>query len=365
MPGPAQPFPLPRTVTRAAHLRRGINLSHWFSQVYVPAGYTPKHFDSYMSGADIALIKSMGFDHVRFPLAPEPILNAADPGRLPPEYMARLDLVVQTILDHDLAAIIDIHPETKFKKRLALDDAVVEAFVTFWEALAAHFSKFDSERIFFEVLNEPEIRDPKRWNQIQNRAAEAIRRAAPAHTIIVGGDEWSQLPMLELLEPPADRNIICNFHLYDPNVFTHQGARWAQPWAMFCKGMTYPSDPAFIQNFLKTVTDPDAIREITEYGQLNWNAARYEALIAKAAAWGRAHGVALTCNEFGVYKVFAPRSSRLAWLRDVSGALGKNQIGWTMWDYAHDFEVVNTRDGKRVPDRGVLDALGLFKTLEH
>jgi len=53
---------------RAQHLRHGINLSHWFSQVFDPKGYTKEHFDTYDTAQDIALIKAMGFDHVRFTL---------------------------------------------------------------------------------------------------------------------------------------------------------------------------------------------------------------------------------------------------------------------------------------------------------
>jgi len=100
------------------------------------------------------------------------------------------------------------------------------------------------------------------------------------------------------------------------------------------------------------------VQALTEYRDLNWNFARYEAMIGKAVAGARERGIALTSNEFGVYKVFAPRACRLHWIRDVSGALARNQIGWTMWDYAGDFEVVNKIDGKRVPDREVLTALG-------
>ena len=246
-----------------------------------------------------------------------------------------------------------------FKKRLGVDDAHVSAFVMFWEAFAAHFSKFDPERVFLEVLNEPEIHDIKRWNAVQTEAAKAIRRSAPAHTIIVSGDEWSQLPILQKLEPPDDRNIICNFHLYDPLVITHQGAPWSQPWLMCCKGMTYPGDPEFIRDFLKTVTDPVALRYLHEYESLNWNMERYEKILAPAAEWARSRGVALTCNEFGVYRVHAPRATRLAWLRDVTNVLARNQIGWCMWDYAGDFGVVEVKDGKRVPDRDLLEALGL------
>ena len=57
---------------RFGRLRRGINLSHWFSQA---ADYSKSHLDSHTTPQDIALIKSMGFDHVRFPIEPAPLLK--------------------------------------------------------------------------------------------------------------------------------------------------------------------------------------------------------------------------------------------------------------------------------------------------
>src|SRR5581483_9344136 len=60
---------------RAAHLRRGINLSEWFAQVYDPKGYTREHFETWITADDIALIKSMGFDHVRLSINPQPMMR--------------------------------------------------------------------------------------------------------------------------------------------------------------------------------------------------------------------------------------------------------------------------------------------------
>src|SRR6476646_8071593 len=57
---------------RFAHLRHGINLSHWFSQA---ADYSKTHLDTHTTANDIALIKSLGFDHVRFPIEPAPLMN--------------------------------------------------------------------------------------------------------------------------------------------------------------------------------------------------------------------------------------------------------------------------------------------------
>lgn len=353
--------PLPLAAARAGRLRRGINLSHWYSQIYWPPGYVPAHFDTYVRTADFALIRDMGFDHVRFAVNCEPILAAASAdGSLPADYIARIQNQIRDLHDHDLAVIVDIHPEDSFKKGLAYSDSAVATFVDFWTQLAAALVGFDPERTFFEILNEPCVHNAARWNRIQKRVAAAIRAVAPDHTLIISGDQWSQLAELLKLDPPDDRNVIANFHLYDPNAFTHQGAGWMPPWVMFTKGLTYPADPKFVSGFLAGLTDADARKQLAEYVETNWNAQAYHDFIQPAVAWGRAHGLCLTCNEFGVYKTFAPRASRLAWLRDVSATLSANGIGWTMWDYAGDFAVVvKDEAGVRVPDHDVVAALGL------
>src|SRR5918911_1285558 len=54
---------------RAAHLRRGVNLSHWFAQS--PGGdYSDRHLLTRPTEREIAVLKSLGFDHVRFPFEP-------------------------------------------------------------------------------------------------------------------------------------------------------------------------------------------------------------------------------------------------------------------------------------------------------
>src|SRR5271163_4470317 len=74
----AQSAPLSSIPTaRLAHLRHGINLSAWFAQVYDPKGYTKDHFQNWTTAADIALIKSAGFDHVRLSVNPQPMMDAA------------------------------------------------------------------------------------------------------------------------------------------------------------------------------------------------------------------------------------------------------------------------------------------------
>jgi endoglucanase len=346
---------------RAEHLRHGINLSHWFAQVFDPKGYTKEHFDTYDTAQDMALIKSMGFDHVRFTLNSEPMLRRGQADRIPADYLAMVDAAIKMILDQGLAVIIDIHPESDFKARLAADDGLVEQFEDYWRALAKHYSTLDPERVFFEVLNEPEFKDRYRWEGVQMRVARAIREGAPNHTIIVAGANWSSITELLFMEPLRDPNVIYNFHFYDPHIFTHQGATWSTNFQHYLSKLPYPSTPENVQAAVAQA--PDAVNQqlIVRYGLDRWNAERIDAEVALAAAWGKRWAVPLTCNEFGVFREAATPENRAAWIHDVRAAMGKYGIGWTMWDYAGGFSVVDTKDGSRVPDEGTLKALGLKK----
>src|SRR5215467_2374315 len=261
---------------RAAHLQHGINLSHWFSQVFDPKGYTKEHFDAYNTADDIALIKAMGFDHTRFTLNPDPMFRRGQADRLPTEYLAMVDGAVKMILDHDLNIIIDIHPESEFKQKLVADDSFVEQFADFWRALARHYSTLDAERVFFEILNEPEFRDRYRWQGVQARLARAIREGAPNHTIIAAGANWSSSSELLFLEPLRDPNVIYNFHFYDPHIFTHQGATWSTNFQHYLSNLPYPSTPENVRAVQEQVPDPINKQAVERYGLDRWNAARVD-----------------------------------------------------------------------------------------
>src|SRR5882672_2223066 len=92
----------PLVFRRAERLRRGINASEWFAQVYDKRGYTPEHFQAWTTAEDIALIKSMGFDHVRLSVNPQPMFTLNQPQRLPADYLGYLDAAIKMILDHGL-----------------------------------------------------------------------------------------------------------------------------------------------------------------------------------------------------------------------------------------------------------------------
>ena len=135
---------------------------------------------------DIAL----GFDHVRLGVNPKPMWQRNDADDLPAEYR--------------------YSSGRDFKEKLS-SDAAVKQFADFWRALAKHYSTWDPEKVCFDTLNEPEMRDHYRWNGIQALLAVAIREGARVLTIIVEEARWADDNDLVFMEPLRDPNLIYNF----------------------------------------------------------------------------------------------------------------------------------------------------------
>jgi endoglucanase len=343
---------------RAQHLKHGINASQWFAQEgKYPADFT----DRYTDAGDIALMAKLGFDHVRLSVDAAP-LEASIHGWGGPtaDFVPRLDKAVDTMLGDGLAVLIDLHPDENFKQQLRSGNDSIDRLVMLWRWLAGHYADRDPDRVFFEIMNEPEVSDPYRWAGIQTRVAAAIREAAPKHTIIATGGNYSDIWDLLAVQPLADGNVIYNFHFYEPHEFTHQGANWGVPWWSYTHSIPYPATESSMQEALKQVPDAVGRYQLENYWLNHWDAQHIRLLIDEAAQWAHDNHVPLICNEFGAFRDHSEPESRMNWLRDVRTALEADGIGWAMWDYRGGFGVVHKQDGEpAVVDDAVVRALGL------
>ena len=346
---------------RAQHLRHGINASEWFAQS--ARDYSAARTNRYTDDADIALMAKLGFDNVRLSIDPAPLeLEPLDTEGLNAEFTGRLDHAVDTMLANKLAVQIDIHPEPDYKLRVRNNDADVERFTKLWRKLAAHYATRNPNLVFFEIMNEPEVNDRTRWASIQARAAAAIREAAPQNTIIATGPNWSSIADLLTQHPLPDGNVIYNFHFYEPHEFTHQGAGWGQSWWRYTHDVPYPATESSMEQTIKQVPDARDRYDFEHYWLDHWDGHRIRLQIDAVAAWGKANGIPLLCNEFGAYRRVTDPASRMNWIHDVRTALEADGIGWTMWDYRGGFGVVYKEDGKPAKvDPAVVEALGLKK----
>jgi endoglucanase len=356
-PVPAQASDDGLAFRRAQHLRHGINASIWFAQS--PGNYSVERLRSFTTSDDITLIHQLGFDHVRLSIDADPLLSWLRDPEVPSPFVAELDRAVKTMLDRQLAVIIDIHPESRYKAELFKGTEGVEHFAGLWRALAKHFAATDPELVFFKIMNEPEQDDPYRWQGIESFIAEQIRQSAPNHTIIATGAHWSGLEDLMMLEPIAVPNVIYTFHDYEPFPFTHQGATWTSPQVLPLRKVPYPSTPEAVQPNVNQEPTLAGQFWVEQYGLNRWDAQRIDATLAFAEKWSDLHHAPVYCGEFGVLRDYVDPAIRAQWVHDMRTALEKHKIGWAMWDYQENFGVVTKKDGNAVPDPAIVKALGL------
>lgn len=346
---------------RAQTLRRGVNLSHWYSQS-MTGGYSEDHLSSYFTSEDIALITAMGFDHVRFTLNDQVLFVPENPGRLKAEPLAKFGERLNALLKSGLRVIVDLHPDDDYKQHLH-EPAAEAALASNWEALARYLSSFDPERVFFELLNEPgESWETDAWRDPQGRVLAAIRKAAPRHTIIVAPGKWTGADDLLKLTPYHDDNLIYTIHWYEPYLFTHQGAEWGWDVVGRISGLAWPTDPSDAEERTRKATrnteTAGHLKRQIEQGQHRaaWMAGKLD----EVAAWQKRHGgVPVYVGEFGIYTKNAPAEARYRWHEESRKLFEARGWGWAVWDYREGFRVAIREDGKTVPDELMQKALGL------
>lgn len=334
---------------RLERLGRGVNLGGWFSQATI----TPEHLATFVTRDDARQIRALGFRHVRLPFDPAGVLDgsAGSDARL-----VALDDALDLLLAEDLAVIVDLHPTDAYKADLRAGG--VDRVARTWNALAHRLARRDPDRVFFELLNEPTFESGAAWEAAQARLAEAVRAAAPRHTILATGPTWSAPDEIAALRPLADPNVVYAVHVYAPHTFTHQGATWGwPPWALF-RNLPYPSSPEAVAEVLGDL-DPSVRAYAETYGEARWDRDRMRAELRPAVDWAARHGVPLVCTEFGVFRPVAPDAARQAWLRDARVVFEESGVGWSVWDYGGGFGVTTGPPGDRTPDQAALDALGL------
>lgn len=364
--------PPPRVVERTTDpeyrelLARGVNLSNWFNDYSDPRQYGNRFTD-----AHFALLKEVGFTYVRIPVGQNVMFQPQNAGSLNSVNLDYVKEAVQKAVDHGLAVTINYHTASDdFEKTLITNKDNQKKLASYWKAVAAQFKSFSKTQIFFEVYNEPHVASNGSspgatklwWEPVQKMLIDAIRTETTDHFIIAGGEGWNSIEGLKLLKPYQEKNIIYNFHFYDPFFFTHQGATWSGPQIQKLRNLPYPSTPENVAPILDTATDADVIQYVTWYGDDKWDSARLDALIRQAHEWAVANDAAIICNEFGCYKPYSPREGRLAVIRDIRTILESYDIGWAMWEMDEGFGFIDYPGGDRnvfTIDEPVLQALGL------
>ena len=336
-------------------MKRGVNLSHWFSQTPLSS-----HPPGKATKKDMKRIASLGLDHVRLPVDPAWLWRFPGEGPLDADMLKRVDAAIDLALGQGLDVVVDMHPSQKFKAYLESNSLVFGSYERFLGEMARHLAKkYDPKRVAFELLNEPQVDAPARWQAMMERLHAAARKAAPKLTLVLCGGEWSSVDTLCRLVPVDDPRVVYDFHFYDPHIFTHQGAQWGEEAWKGLRKVPYPADPARCAAILKGISNEKQAAAFRQYMEEDWNAERIATRIGRAAAWAKEHQTRIWCGEFGVFGEHAEPADRMRYLSDVRNALEKQGIGWAMWDYSGGFALTRKSWRGRQVDPAVAKALGL------
>lgn len=325
-------------VSALPDLSRGVNTETtwlWFAP--------PERWSEAWPSDQLAQLKATGVSHIRLNVAPEPFMG---PSGEPLAQAAVIGDAARRARAAGLDVVVDLHPDNPLVRSYQLSAVTRDRYLRFAGGIARMIAPIDPGHIALEPFNEPRrsvAAAPWNWTAWLARMHRTLRATAPQLPLVLSGDDWGSLAgLLALRAPPRDALTIYTFHDYEPFLFTHQGAEWTgNPIVAALRDVPYPSSPARVQRAIAATTAAlpskslrqRARKDLAHYGAERVGAATVSRDLARAAAWGRRHGVRLYLGEFGVYSRYADEGSARLFYADVRRAAERYRIGWASWFY--------------------------------
>jgi endoglucanase len=335
---------------RIAALSRGFNADGWING---PRPAAP-------ADALLRELRQAGMTHVRLPVPAESIMprfasKAERDGRL-----QAVDRALTKLISLGYYVSIDLHPGNRFNQLHRQEPAAsMQEMKNAWTALAGIARRHPADRVFAELLNEPDL-EADRWQSEAEELAAFVRQLLPHTTIVVGPVNWQRADSLPDFRPLNDLNVVYAIHFYDPMAFSHQG-HWDPKEPLHdITGLSYPirADDPNVQKLRQQLIDGNkaaAVELLDRAVAASRDGNGIDKWLEPAAAWQQRFSRPIIINEFGVLKAGAPPESRLRWLSAVVTYAKQHCWGWTHWELAQGFGLVDDRTGK--PDPGVMEAL--------
>ena len=176
----------------------------------------------------IQAIADAGFNSVRLPICWSAHTSNTSPYNIDAAFLDRVDEIMNWCLNRNLAVIITIH---HFNDLYNYPDNPVylNMFFAIWRQLTNRYFTVNHERLFFEVLNEPEVNlTAGKWNQLMPKIIDSIRVIDNDRTLIIDGPDYAYHQSLtNLVIPEYEQNVIVSTRYYLPYQFAQQGAWWS------------------------------------------------------------------------------------------------------------------------------------------
>jgi len=196
-------------------MQKGINLGNTFEPPTEAGWNNPKAQEYYFD-----LYKQEGFDCVRIPVRWDAYTGKTAPYKVSDTWLNRIEQVVDWGLNRGLYIVMNTHHDDWIKS--SYTETNKARFDSIWSQIAVRF-KGKSEKLIFEIINEPHGLSQANNNDLHARVLSIIRNTNPTRLVIFQGHNWGGSDELITAAIPNDNYVIGSFHSYDPYLFGLEG----------------------------------------------------------------------------------------------------------------------------------------------
>ena len=181
-------------------------------------------------------VSESGFKTVRIPVSW--YVHTDSEGMIEEAWMARVREVVDMALDNGLYVILNNHHENFIIPDYDHEESSKETLVKLWKQIAEEFKEYD-ERLFFEGMNEPRMKDTsEEWTDGSEESREVVNNLNEAFVDTVrstGSNNKHRYLLIpaycssskrnalsDLRIPENDTRIMVSIHGYLPHRFTDE-----------------------------------------------------------------------------------------------------------------------------------------------
>ncbi len=278
---------------------------------------------------ELDFIAEEGFNFIRIPTDYHFWTKDFDYTHPDEKILAYFDRYIEACNSRGLHACLNIHrapgycinwPERE-KHNLWRDEEAQEGFVWLWKMFAERYKGISSDRISFDLVNEPANIPPSHPCTREDHAkvirmtVDAIRSVDPEREIVIDGFNGGGSALPELADL-GKQGVVHSGRGYEPFQVTHYKAEWVRGGADWA-APEYPGEVA-----------PGQVRDrawIREYYK-PWREVEAE-------------GVKVHIGEFGCYNKL-PNDLALRWFEDVLSVFREFGWGYSLWNFKGSFGIV-------------------------
>jgi aryl-phospho-beta-D-glucosidase BglC (GH1 family) len=328
----------PTSIKNVVPRWKGFNLLDYFSPYAFPGDRANN-----TTADDFKWMVDWGFNFVRLPMAYPRYIKFDHKNKITQEAIYQIDdkvvdeieALVTLAHKYGLHVSLNLHRAPGYcinagffePYNLWKDKDAQHAFYFHWEMWAKRFKNVSSEKISFDLLNEPSMREDMNdqhsknsavpgnlYRELAKNASEKIRSANPNHIVIADGNNVGN----DVIPEIEDLNIVQSCRGYFPHYVSHYKAPWA-----FKEPEKSP-----IPVWPGTMDNRYFGREQLENYYKPWIK-----LVKK--------GIGVHCGECGCWNQ-TPHDVFLTWFNDVLDILTQNNIGYALWNFRGDFGILDS-----------------------